>query len=233
MGHNFPRTQRNMKCLIVFTAVASVCWGQPSGSIRLPSGSLRIPNNCETTTGSTCVFPFTYKGVSYSQCTYADSSLPWCATATDSSGAVVTNNWGDCVISSTSSCQEESTTSSPVTTTTTTTTTSTTTASPSCSVVSGPAAGSTCVFPFSYAGVTHNSCAEWIYGGTGTGSTWCSTLVDSSGVHVNGQGNYGFCGPDCASPKSTGEVFSRRGSSSDSVVFGDDQKSSLLNNFLC
>merc|ERR1712244_158593 len=203
MGHNFPRTQRNMKCLIVFTAVASVCWGQPSGSIRLPSGSLRIPNNCETTTGSTCVFPFTYKGVSYSQCTYADSSLPWCATATDSSGAVVTNNWGDCVISSTSSCQEESTTSSPATTTqapgtctpgalsivdcntcvcnsaqqlvcttltctttttTTTTTTSTTTASPSCSVVSGPAAGSTCVFPFSYAGVTHNSCAEWIYG---------------------------------------------------------------------
>ena len=26
---------------------------------------------------------------------------------------------------------------------------------------------------------------------------WCSTKVDSQGVHVNGEGNYGFCGADC------------------------------------
>ena len=41
------------------------------------------------------------------------------------------------------------------------------------------------------------SCTEWIYGGENQGSKWCSTKVDSQGVHVNGEGNYGFCGADC------------------------------------
>ena len=27
--------------------------------------------------------------------------------------------------------------------------------------------------------------------------TWCSTKVDSDGVHVNGIDNYGFCSDDC------------------------------------
>merc|ERR1719150_1535850 len=64
----------------------------------------RIPNSCVTQSGSTCVFPFKYKDVEYTQCTYAESPLPWCATLTDSSGAVVTGQWGDCQISSSSSC---------------------------------------------------------------------------------------------------------------------------------
>ena len=42
----------------------------------------------------------------------------------------------------------------------------------------GPAAGSTCVFPFTYAGVTYNACADWIYGGQAAGTTWCSTKVN-------------------------------------------------------
>jgi len=58
---------------------------------------------------------------------------------------------------------------------------------------SGPAAGQACVFPFTFSGVTYNSCADWIYGGQAAGTTWCSTKVDSSGVHVNNEGNYGFC----------------------------------------
>merc|ERR1712066_755701 len=33
--------------------------------------------------------------------------------------------------------------------------------------------------------------------GENQGSKWCSTKVDSQGVHVNGEGNYGFCGTDC------------------------------------
>ena len=41
------------------------------------------------------------------------------------------------------------------------------------------------------------SCTEWIYGGENQGSKWCSTKVDAEGVHVNGEGNYGFCGADC------------------------------------
>merc|ERR1711874_892019 len=31
----------------------------------------------------------------------------------------------------------------------------------------------------------------------GQGQKWCSTKVDSSGVHVNGEGKYGFCSSDC------------------------------------
>ena len=41
----------------------------------------------------------------------------------------------------------------------------------------GPASGSTCVFPFTYSGVTYNACADWIYGGQAAGTTWCSTKV--------------------------------------------------------
>ena len=46
----------------------------------------RVPNTCSTKTGAACVFPFTYGGVEYSQCSYADSPVPWCATATQADG---------------------------------------------------------------------------------------------------------------------------------------------------
>merc|ERR1712227_627598 len=94
----------------------------------------RIPNNCVTQqTGATCVFPFKYKNVEYFKCTFADSpQASWCATRVDPSGNVITNNWGDCVLSQQSGCQEESTTSTSTTSTTTTppTTTTTTTTQP-------------------------------------------------------------------------------------------------------
>ena len=73
------------------------------------SSNQRVPNSCATLTGSTCIFPFTYNGATHYQCTYTDSPTPWCATAVDSSGVVVTNSWGDCEVSSaTSACQTES-----------------------------------------------------------------------------------------------------------------------------
>merc|ERR1712154_189553 len=78
----------------------------------------RVPNSCTTQTGATCVFPFKYKDVEYTQCSYAESPVPWCATLTDSAGAVVTGNWGDCQISSTTSCTAESLSITPCTTTT-------------------------------------------------------------------------------------------------------------------
>merc|ERR1719266_3059444 len=79
------------------------------------------------------------------------------------------------------------------------TTTVCTTSAPSstCTTVSGPDTASQCVFPFTFGGVTHQSCADWIYGGVNAGSKWCSTKVDADGVHVNGEGNYGFCGASC------------------------------------
>merc|ERR1712088_28007 len=66
------------------------------------SSNQRVPNSCATLTGSTCIFPFTYNGATHYQCTYTDSPTPWCATAVDSSGVVVTNGWGDCAVSATS-----------------------------------------------------------------------------------------------------------------------------------
>merc|ERR1711874_201386 len=81
---------------------------------RIPQS--RIPNSCSTLSGSSCVFPFSYAGVTHYQCTYTDSPVPWCATATNTDGSVVTNSWGDCSISSPSS-----TTSTTMVTTTTTT----------------------------------------------------------------------------------------------------------------
>merc|ERR550525_911050 len=90
-------------------------------------------------------------------------------------------------------CTTTSSTTTTTMTSTTTTTTTTTTASTACTTTGGPASGQDCVFPFTYNGVTHNSCADWVYGGQASGTTWCSTKVDTSGVHVNGEGNYGFC----------------------------------------
>ena len=48
--------------------------------------------------GRDCVFPFTYRGQSYSSCTTAESvnGAAWCATEVDSSGTVVHNKWQDC-----------------------------------------------------------------------------------------------------------------------------------------
>merc|ERR1712107_558288 len=270
------------------------------------SSNQRVPNSCSTLSGGTCVFPFIYNGVTHFQCTYTDSPTPWCATAVDSSGVVVTNSWGDCEVSATSACQTESITVPTCTTTsgprpgqscvfpfrhlgivynsctsvgqsapwcststtsagthidgeygfcpstcptdstasvTTTTSTScipgstfpqdcnvcvcdplgvpvcTTNSCGTCSAVSGPATGSACVFPFTYGGVTHQSCAEWIYGGEHQGKYWCSTKVDSTGTHVNGEGNYGFCSAECSGAPREFEAVSRfRSSASSSAV---------------
>merc|ERR1712119_224100 len=98
------------------------------------------------------------------------------------------------------------------TTTSSTTTTSTTTAAPSsCLTVSGPDAGSPCVFPFTFNSVTYVTCAEWIYGGSNQGEKWCSTKVDTSGVHVNGEGNYGFCSSDCSPSVSLADILAGLG----------------------
>merc|ERR1711910_162687 len=319
--------------LLVIASLAhakpQVGFGFPSPSSSTTSLEQRVPNTCTTLTGGTCIFPFTYNGATHYQCTYTDSPTPWCATAVDSSGVVVTNGWGDCEVSATSACQTESITvptctttsgprpgqscvfpfrhlgvvynsctsvgqsapwcststtsagthidgeygfcpstcptesSSSVTTTTTaapSTTTTTPSSSTSCipgsifpqdcnvcvcdslgvsvcttnscgtfSAVSGPAAGSACVFPFTYGGVTHQSCAEWVYGGEHQGKYWCSTKVDPTGTHVNGEGNYGFCSSECSGAPREFETVSRfrsASSSSSAVSFGGASVSS-------
>ena len=77
----------------------------------------------------------------------------------------------------------------------------TTTASPptGCTTVSGPDPGKECVFPFNFNGVTYNACT---LDGNADDETepWCSTLTDSNGDHVGGQGNWGFCSSNCGNP---------------------------------
>merc|ERR1712117_310137 len=114
--------------------------------------------------------------------------------------------------------------------------TASTSAAPStCTVSSGPAAGQSCVFPFTYGGTTFSGCAEWVYGGERQGKLWCSTKVDSTGTHVNGEGNYGFCSSTCTAVSlfdlignllgdGSTSTAQRRGSGS--VVFGSSSSTS-------
>ena len=65
-----------------------------------------------------------------------------------------------------------------------------------CSTVSGPNPNAQCIFPFKYGGITYHQCTT-AGNAAGDFTTWCSTLVDESGVHIGGAGNWGNCGPDC------------------------------------
>ena len=51
-------------------------------------------------TQESCIFPFTYKGVTYNTCTYVDhpEQKEWCSTKVDENGVHVSggNNWGEC-----------------------------------------------------------------------------------------------------------------------------------------
>merc|ERR1712115_160238 len=159
--------------------IAMNTWGalffvSAASGFNLPgfSSNQRVPNSCSTLTGGTCVFPFIYNGVTHFQCTYTDSPTPWCATAVDSSGVVVTNSWGDCEVSATSACQTESITV------------------PTCTTTSGPRPGQSCVFPFRHLGIVYNSCTS-----VGQSAPWCSTSTTSAGTHIDGE--YGFCPSPC------------------------------------
>ena len=43
-----------------------------------------------------CVFPFRYQGSTYTECTTAGSSEPWCSTKTDSTNSHMSGYWGHC-----------------------------------------------------------------------------------------------------------------------------------------
>ena len=65
--------------------------------------------------------------------------------------------------------------------------------SASCLTNDGPAAGSACVFPFNYMGVSHTGCTT-IDGDT---TPWCSTMTDENNDHVSGVGAWGYCDASC------------------------------------
>ena len=91
----------------------------------------------------------------------------------------------------TSSSGSTTTPSTVVSPTTSSNTSATTTAGSS---VTGSGSCGNCVFPFTFAGRLHTTCTKI----DGDAKAWCSTLVDESGVHVSGGGNWEYCeDPSC------------------------------------
>ena len=66
--------------------------------MSVPAESRFYVTDCKTTSDNSCVFPFKYKGKTYSTCTRDESvnGIPWCATKVDRSGNVVRWWWEDC-----------------------------------------------------------------------------------------------------------------------------------------
>merc|ERR1712227_1201235 len=154
-----------VKMLLLLSCLAATSLASPLQFERVPilDNSLpllvqdRVPNPCLTKANDTCIFPFTYNGVEYYRCTYADSPTPWCATMVDPNNTVVTNRWGDCSTSQFSNCPED------------------TPDLPSCTAESG----ASCVFPFRHEGITYNSCASTNL----LSSAWCSH--NNNHHHIN------------------------------------------------
>ena len=47
--------------------------------------------------GKPCIFPFSYKGIEYTECTTIDNDRKhWCATKVDTNGSYIDGKWGNC-----------------------------------------------------------------------------------------------------------------------------------------
>merc|ERR1711970_856255 len=125
---------------------------------------------CRTVRGRRCIFPFTYKGRRFHECTLYETTngRPWCAYQVDIFGEALRGHYCD-----TSVCPAEE---------------------EACVTESGPGRGKQCKFPFTYQGRTYNSCARWTWKGRHYGKYWCSTRTDRFGNHVSGGRHFGFCG---------------------------------------
>ena len=121
----------------------------------------------------------------YETCTYVADSQPWCATATDVNGHMVTNDWGyctaECPVMPHTHCR---------------------------TVQGGPIEGAFCRFPFRYKDVEYNMCTrvdhyltpDAVEAGVNSTQGWCATKVDAHGDYV--PHHWGICQPECRPPKS-------------------------------
>ena len=141
---------------------------------------------CRTVKGNSCIFPFTYKGVTYDSCTRKDSVKAWCATEVLSNGVVVNSKWEDC-----GECRQ-----------------------PGDQFVAqddkfvfpedqfSPTECLTrqnkpCVFPFTYRGEVHNKCTQ---ANSENGAFWCATKVQQRFFY------FFFCKNICLQVDRTGKV---------------------------
>ena len=68
------------------------------------------------------------------------------------------------------------------------------TSSGGCTTVGGPGAGSQCQIPFVYKGISRDGC---ITEADPDGKAWCSTRLDSDGVHVANGKHWAHCSQQC------------------------------------
>ena len=124
-----------------------------------------------------CVFPFTYQGITYTECTYVGGySKPWCGTKTDENGIYQSGNWGFCNTDKCPSKIPEIQDCASV---------------DFCITTKGSTKEcSKCIFPFTYEGITYTGCT--LYGGYS--QPWCATSTDEKGMYQSG--NWGFCDMD-------------------------------------
>lgn len=149
----------------------------PTGGVCRTSASLPAGSRGK---GRACVFPFTYKGRTYTGCTDVDSDDGlWCSTKTDWWGNHVggEGEWGTCVDRAPSRRHRYGPPSG-------------------CDLpcrTSGwgragppPSPRRPCVFPFVFRGVTYTACAP-----EDDVLSWCSTMTDLFDRHI--PGNWGYC----------------------------------------
>ena len=51
-----------------------------------------------------------------------------------------------------------------------------------------------CIFPFTFNNFTYNGCPT---DPVDDSKRWCSTMTDENGIHVTGDGTWGYCTPGC------------------------------------
>merc|ERR1712183_107499 len=101
MGVSEVKTMTSSKMLMIvlftFLSLVAITHGECIFPSISPSGEVVNDKweDCDEV-GDRCIFPFTYKGVTYNTCTKTDSELAWCATEVHPSGTVVNNKWEDC-----------------------------------------------------------------------------------------------------------------------------------------
>jgi len=170
-----------LQLLVVTEGQDRIHFGDTASGVEAPSIDKRVPESCRTTSGEKCVFPFIFKGIKYYECTFSESSTPWCALEKDSSGKVVTNRWGDCSTYN-RICPIENNNNNNNNN------------YGDCYTTGGPDRNKQCIFPFIHGGVKYHDCTRESHP---QGELWCSTRVRSDGTHIAGQGHFGTCSGLC------------------------------------
>ncbi|XP_040572668.1 matrix metalloproteinase-9 isoform X3 [Lepeophtheirus salmonis] len=153
-----------------------------------------IRDDCATTEGPSCIFPFQFMGEFHHDCMQISktSSSFMCAIQVNTFGIAI--QFGIC----NKSCPIKTTkliSTNPRTTSTTKTSINTSTDSTTNSTGCTTTNGEVCKFPFIYLGVTYNECTSI----DNAGVFWCALSL-----YGTGEANvYGICGNNCQKTSTT------------------------------